>query len=186
MPSYFAFILFLGETGCRIGEAIELRWRDVDLDFGIARVYRVKTGGEPTDLEISDRLRDVLRDEFAGRLREAMRRGSPDEPVDETLVFRNARGGRIYSENFRRQVWNPVVLEAFGGHRHVTPHCLRHTWASLHLARGTPLPWIQEQGGWASSKVLLDTYVHYLRRETQGFANAISRSDRTRPHQASG
>ena len=93
----------MAETGCRIGEAIELLWRDVDLDFGIARVYRVKTGGEPTDLELSDWLREVLRDEFASRLREAMRRGRP-EPPDETLLFRNARGGRIYSENFRRQV----------------------------------------------------------------------------------
>ena len=32
----------------------------------------------------------------------------------------------------------------FGPGRRVTPHMLRHTFASLHLARGTNLKWVQE------------------------------------------
>lgn len=34
-----------------------------------------------------------------------------------------------------------------------TPHDLRHTWASLHMARGMPLPWIREQCGWTMAKL---------------------------------
>ncbi len=56
----------------------------------------------------------------------------------------------------------------------MTPHCLRHTFASLHIARGTNLLWIQEAGGWASAKMLLDVYGHFMPTESAGFADAIT------------
>ena len=31
------------------------------------------------------------------------------------------------------------------------------------MARRTPLKWIQEQGGWTTAKVWLDTYGHFMR-----------------------
>ena len=49
-PHYYPFVLFLAETGCRIGEAMRMPMSDLDLELGVARVYRQKTGGEPTDL----------------------------------------------------------------------------------------------------------------------------------------
>ncbi len=76
-----------------------------------------------------------------------------------------------------------MVREAFGD-RPLTPHSLRHTWATLHMARGTPLKWIQEQGGWASAKMLLDVYGHFVPREMRGFANALAPNDLTRPNQS--
>ena len=58
--------------------------------------------------------------------------------------------------------------------RQFTPHGLRHTFASLHLARGTNLKCVQDMGGWASAKLLLDLYGHFLPTETTGFADALS------------
>ena len=66
----------------------------------------------------------------------------------------------------------PVLGRCAG--RRVTPHCLRHTFASLHIARGTNLLWIQEAGGWASAKMLLDVYGHFMPTESAGFADAIT------------
>ncbi len=66
------------------------------------------------------------------------------------------------------------VATALGKGRLYSPHCLRHTWASLHMARGTPIKWIQEQGGWTTAKVLLDTYAHYLPTESAGYSDALS------------
>jgi integrase len=82
---------------------------------------------------------------------------------------------------FLRRVWNPTVggdlkrgrARLFAPGRRVTPHTLRHTWASLHLTRGTPLKWIQAQGGWTSAKLLLDTYGHLL-SETSGYADRLA------------
>ena len=67
-----------------------------------------------------------------------------------------------------------MVAAALGEGRRYSPHCLRHTWASLHMARGTPLKWVQEQGGWTTAKLLLDTYGHYMPSESRGFADVLS------------
>jgi integrase len=64
--------------------------------------------------------------------------------------------------NFRSRVFSRIVCRAFTQERRVTPHCLRHTFASLHITRGTNLLWIQETGGWASAKMLLDVYGHFM------------------------
>ncbi len=42
------------------------------------------------------------------------------------------------------------------------------------MARGTPLKWVQEQGGWTTAKLLLDTYGHYMPSESRGFADVLS------------
>jgi integrase len=63
---------------------------------------------------------------------------------------------------------------------------LRHTWASLHLARGTPIEWVRVMGGWSSAKMLLDVYGHYMPREMRGFSDSLAPADRTRPHQGLG
>ena len=56
----------------------------------------------------------------------------------------------------------------------MTPHDLRHTWGSRHLAAGTPIKWIQERGGWTTAKVLLDVYGHFMPTDVRGFADAIA------------
>ena len=79
---------------------------------------------------------------------------------------------------FRSRVFSKLVKQVLGPGRRYSPHCLRHTWASLHLARGTPIKWVQVQGGWTTAKVLLDTYGHFMPDEMRGFADAISAAPR--------
>jgi integrase len=171
-PAYFPFILFLADTGCRIGEVVALQWRDVDLDGRTARIQRslssgvhlgpTKTGQERV-VELSTRLAGVLRANAAHGFAAA------------ALVFTNSRGGYIHASPFRMRIWRPLIAKAFGPDRKFTPHSLRHTWASLHMARGTPLKWIQAQGGWTTAKLLLDVYGHFLPTEYTGYADALSR-----------
>ena len=84
--------------------------------------------------------------------------------------------------NFRERTFRKLVERVLGKARRFTPHGLRHTFASLHLARGTNLKWVQARGGWASAKVLLDTYGHFLPSESSGFADVLSGG--TARHQA--
>ena len=173
-PAYFPFILFLAETGCRISEAIELRWADIDLDSRTAALFRQKTGGTPSEVALSHRLCKVLRQAL------------PDIAPKDAHVFRTAGGSPIRYFNFRRRVWSPIVVEAFGRDRRFTAHGLRHTWATLHLAASTPIKWIQPQGGWSSAKLLLDTYGHFIPRESDGYENALASKNRNRPEQRAG
>ncbi len=170
-PAYLPFVLFLAETGCRVGEAIALRWSDVDLEAGVATVYREKTGTRG-DVALSQRLRCVLRDALPNI-------APPDQPA-----FTTPAGTPILYYNFRRRTWAPIVREAFGPSRRFTIHGLRHTWTTLHLSAGTPIKWIQAQGGWSSAKLLLDTYGHFLPREMRGFEEALAFRNQNRPEQA--
>jgi integrase len=45
---------------------------------------------------------------------------------------------------------------------HLTPHCLRHTFAVELVRRGTPLPYVQAQLGHASISMTVDTYGRWL------------------------
>ena len=179
-PDHYAFVLFLTDTGARLGEASALRWIDVDGKAGTVRIARSFSDGKDLALTKTGKQRTV---ELSSRLGEELARIRPDLFGDETLVFPGETGGPIDPHNFRSRVFRPIVQEAFGKGRRFTPHGLRHTFASLHLARGTNLKWIQAQGGWASAKVLLDWYGHYLPTETSGYADALS-SDPGRPYTA--
>ncbi len=124
--------------------------------------------------------------ELSSRLREELAGIRPDLFGDDTLVFPNEAGGLVDPGNFRSRVFDRVVREALGRRRHFTPHGLRHTFASLHLAHGTNLKWLQAQGGWASAKILLDTYGHFMPTETFGYADALTAPDGTMRHQSDG
>ena len=89
-------------------------------------------------------------------------------------MFTNESGtGGFNPHNFRERAFRMIATKALGRGRRFTPHGLRHTFASLHLARGTNLLWIQAMGGWESKKMLLDVYGHYMPKETSGFAVAL-------------
>jgi integrase len=170
-PEFHPLILFLVDTGARFGEATALRWIDVDLDQGTARITRSFSSGEFLGPTKTGRERRV---ELSTRLSEVLRGRRPDLFPDDELVFSNEAGGFINPRNFRQRTWNRAVRKALGRGRTPTPHSLRHTFASLHMARGTNLKWLQAQGGWASAKMLLDVYGHYLPGESRGFADALS------------
>jgi integrase len=170
-PDFYPFILFLADTGARLGEASGLRWIDVDLTMGTARICRSFSGGRYMGPTKTGKTRVV---ELSARLHDALEATRPDLYGDQALVFPSETGGLLDPNNFRARVFNRIVREALGRGKRFTPHGLRHTFASLHMARGTNLKWIQAQGGWASAKVLLDWYGHHLPTEMTGYADALS------------
>ena len=111
--------------------------------------------------------------ELTTRLRDALA-GVPRPLDDSLLVFPSEAGGYRDGANFRNRVFNRLVRRALGATRHASPHVLRHTWASRHLAAGTPLKWVQARGGWTTAKMLLDVYGHFLPRESFGYADRIA------------
>ncbi len=169
-PYYFPMILCLADTGARFGEAAALRWLDVDLDGGTARIARSYSSGLRLGPTKTGRERVV---ELSSRVRSILRARRPDLLSDDALVFPNRSGGFLLDVYFRNKVFFPLIKEALGEGRHHRPHDLRHTWASLHLNRGTPIKWVQAQGGWTTAKVLLDTYADYMPEETRGFADRL-------------
>ena len=170
-PADYPLVLFLADTGARLGEALALRWIDVDMGAGTAEIRRSFSSGKRLSTTKTGRGRRV---ELSLRLRHRLACHRPDLFGGDDLVFANDTGGLIDPHNFRDRVFRPLVRRTLGRERRFTPHGLRHTFASLHMARGTPLKWIQAQGGWSSARVLLDTYGHHLPSESTGFADALT------------
>ncbi|MDJ0848498.1 MAG: site-specific integrase [Myxococcota bacterium] len=135
---------------------------DKDLNGRTARIRRSLSSGVHLGPTKTGQERIV---ELSSRLVEVLRANAAHACAASALVFPNSWGGYIHASPFRMRIWRPLVTEAFGPDRKLTPHGLRHTWASLHMARGTPLKWIQAQGDWTTAKLLLDVYGHFLPSE---------------------
>lgn len=108
--SGIAAIRFMVLTGWRRGEVLGLRWSEVDLDRRTARLGDTKTGTSMRPLAVA--ACDILRE---------MPRGEH--------VFR-APGGDTPMRGFPR-MWKRVVHRITGLSNDVTPHVLRHSYASL-------------------------------------------------------
>ncbi|NKZ05170.1 site-specific tyrosine recombinase XerD [Actinomadura latina] len=135
-----ALLELLYGSGARISEAVGLDVDDLDLRDGFARV--AGKGGKARVVPIGDYARDAV-DAYLVRARPELAgtgRGGP-------ALFLNARGGRLS----RQGAW--MVLRAAADRAHlseVSPHTLRHSFATHLLDGGADVRVVQELLGHAS------------------------------------
>jgi len=150
-------------AGLRIGELIELGWRDVNLADGRLTVRQSKTDAGARRIDLLPALRDEL-----ATLRANAKPG-PDE-----RVFPTRAGGPMNPSNVRNRVLAPAVaranerLEAADATplpENLTPHKLRHTFASLLVALGTDPGAVMDQLGHTDPTFTLRVYRHGMRRD---------------------
>jgi integrase len=141
-PPAVAAVRFLAFTGWRKGEALGLRWSEIDLARRTATLSDTKTGRSVRPL--SQQAYDVLQE------MEALYAN------DSGLVFPATRGDGPM-QGFRK-FW--VRIAGFGPlPREVTPHVLRHSFASLAADLGYSEPTIAALVG-HSGRSTTSRYVH--------------------------
>ena len=136
-----AILEFLYSTGARVAECAAVSLRDADLDAGTVRLEgkgrkeRLAVLGGPATLAIRAMLEraEALFDNAT----------APSSPL-----FRNLEGGRLTTRSIERMLkhW----LSAAGLPANVTPHKLRHSFATHMLEAGADLRSVQEMLGHAS------------------------------------
>ena len=164
--AFYPFVLLLARTGMRLGEAIAIEWRDVDLRARSLHVRRSERRGRMTTpksgkarhVEMSGQLADVLRGLQSFQAAEAAVAGR--EPG--ARVFTTPDGRTIHAESFRR-AWTAILRRAHVRYR--KPHALRHTYASLLLSAGQPVTYVQAMLGHHSAAFTLTVYGHAMPRE---------------------
>jgi integrase len=152
-PHLRPLLLFLIGTGARMSEALELDWRDVDPTGARAIFWRTKSG---------HRRNAALPPRVVACLASLSHQDGP--------VFRHRSGhyegqGRGYGGQIKT-AWKGTIRRA-GLDPELTPHDLRHTWASWHYALNRDLLALKQEGGW-SSVALVERYAHLLPAGQEG------------------
>jgi integrase/recombinase XerC len=142
-----AMFELLYATGLRVSELSGLDLDDLDSDQRLARV--LGKGGKERIVPYGEPAADSLRAYLPGRaaLRSAAAAGRASAEEGEPL-FVNHRGGRLTSRSIARILKSR--LREVGLPDKISPHALRHTFATHLLSAGADLRSIQELLGHAS------------------------------------
>jgi integrase len=138
-PHLGAMVLFMFLTGARPGEAISVRWDDLDLVKRTVLIRETKLSKERVA-----HLPAVLVAALANLKR-----------VEGRGVFIYGRLSSI------REAWGTACKKA--GIKPLTPHCCRHGFATGLLRRGVDVVTVAWLGGWADAGQVLKTYGHAIK-----------------------
>jgi site-specific recombinase XerD len=146
-PKQRAAVLLMYSAGLRVGEVVRLRIEDVDVSRGMLRVRRGK-GAKDRYTLLSARALTALRIYL-------------DAFPTKHWLFPGARTDHHYSARAIQKAVRRAALRAGLGKR-VTPHTLRHSFATHLLEAGTDIRYIQELLGHRSSQTT-QIYTHVSR-----------------------
>ena len=161
-PHYRTLIYSAVYLGCRWGELVGLKWRQVDLKkrevrivgtleetgAGVRYIEETKTSGSRRSISLPSFLAEMLEEQ------------QHQEPEAE-FVFTTESGGLIRRSNFRSRSWKPALKKA-GLDTNLRFHDLRHTCASLLIEQGAHPKEIQARLGHSSITTTLDRYGHLM------------------------
>lgn len=172
----YVCLFLMSHTGLRIGETLGLKWSDIDFDGHRFRVDRqiiisgieatLKTARGRRSVDLARTLIGPLRSLRAKQLERAIGEGKEAGPY---VFFPDYVAGLGTSNGTRARIesWLDRSVRAAGIKRHFHPHCLRHTFAILHVEEAlklqaeTRIKWLCDQLGHATIKETLDTYVRH-------------------------
>jgi integrase/recombinase XerC len=127
--------------GLRVSELVGLNWADIDASLALVRV-RGK-GRKERVVPIGQKALDAVAAYHA-----SLPKLCPRRPRDPQAVFLNRRGGRLTTRSVARLVDAYTLVSGIPSK--VSPHALRHSFATHLLGAGADLRAIQELLGHAS------------------------------------
>jgi integrase len=178
-----AFWVLVATTGLRRGEALGVRWQDLDLDARTLRVAQSvviykhkpiiqepKSAAARRTVKLDPETVTTLRAHKATQNARRLELG----PIwqDNDLVFTTGEGKLLGPNNLYR-ILNATITRA--GVPKIRLHDLCHSHTTLLLAAGTPLRVVSERLGHAKTSITLDTYAHVLPDMQDAAAETVSR-----------
>jgi integrase len=172
---YSALYVVAVTAGLRQGELLGLPWEDIDLEGDTLRVRRtLQPAGFPkgaparlTPPKTKKSVRTVRLPRRAveallshAELQEAERAASSGSWRDRGFVFPNTSGGPTDYTNLVPRHFKPLLKRA--GLPNIRFHDLRHTCATLLLAKGVHPKIVSEMLGHSSVSITLDNYSHVI------------------------
>lgn len=158
-PSSRALVMLLYSGGLRVSEVVRLRLEDLDGDRGLLRIRSGK-GRKDRYTLLSRRALEAVE-------RHLLFQDRPSGP----WLFPGERQGRHLGTRSVQKMVSRAGVRA-GIRKRVTPHTLRHSFATHLLEGGTDLRYIQELLGHASSRTT-EIYTHVSNRDLSRIRNPL-------------
>jgi len=128
-----ALLTLLYATGARASELAGLKVRDLNFSLGIIRI--LGKGGKERIVPVADHAVQIVREYISDRSNDS----------DCEILFASRTGRALHREDIYRILRKYVRRAAVRGN--VSPHTLRHSFATQLLARGADLRSVQEMLG---------------------------------------
>ena len=165
-----ALTYFLMDTGCRRGEVVGLKWKNVNLDHHIAKieselistpskgVYESPTKTRKTRfIKFSDTTAEVLL--TLKKIQDHNRKLFGNKWVETGYVFTQDNGDRMHPDSVTGWL---ADFSKKNGLPHIHPHAFRHTAASLMIANGVDLVTAAAELGHANANTTAAIYAHQI------------------------
>ena len=164
-PEWYPLVLAMARTGMRAGEALGLKWQDIDFRQRLIHIRRSLSKGELVSpksgksrvVDMSPQLAETLQRHQTAQKRKALEAWGGKVP---DLLFVNQKGKPLDLNHFRARVWRSTLKQAKLEHKRI--HDLRHTYATLRIQAGHNIADVSNQLGHYSVKFTLDQYFHWM------------------------
>lgn len=166
---FFPLVHLMSYTGLRQGEALALKWSDIDfenkkitVDKTATRIKEEQTLQTPKTknskrvISIDPTTLSILKSWKKDQIKIYFKNGKHFEG-DDNFIFTNQRGDWVHIHNFI-----PYFKRFVTDHKlkPITPHGLRHTHASLLFSAGVEPKNISDRLGHSTVQITLDLYTH--------------------------
>jgi len=158
-PKHYAVVATLYSTGLRIAELVNLKVADIDKESMVIHVRQGK-GGKDRDVQLSESLREILRNYYRSCL---------IKPTS-FLFPSSCNEGHLDKSGIQRII--PALAKKAGIKKSVSPHTLRHCFATHLLEDGTDLRTIQVLLGHANIHTTA-IYLHVATDHLQSVRNPL-------------
>lgn len=167
-----AMVRLLIDTGIRRGECCGLQWRNVDFGKNMITVaaslgYTVQRGVY-LDTPKNGKKRTINVDPQVMRLLKELREEQSQSAISQFVFTQDGSPEPMHPQTPER------YMQKFGrryGVRHMHPHKLRHSFASLAITNGADIVSVSEILGHASPAITLNVYSHGSEESRQRASN---------------
>ncbi len=166
---FFPLVHLMAYTGLRQGEALALKWSDIDFENKKITVNKTavrikekqtlqtpKTKNSKRVISIDLTTLSILKSWKKDQIKIYFKNGKHFEG-DENFIFTNQRGEWVHIHNFIRYFKRFIADHKL---KQITPHGLRHTHASLLFSAGVEPKNISDRLGHSTVQITLDLYTH--------------------------
>lgn len=178
----YSLIFLLAYTGLRKGEALGLKWKNIDFEAKTLTVERTRDNNGVRTPKTKNSYRTILIDETLITQLKVYKKWCKETMLsfgehfkEDAFVFISYQTGKPTSENLIVYTMNRIIKKT--GCKRITAHGLRHTHATILIGQRIPVKVIANRLG-NTPQMILDIYGHSFKdleeESVQAFEQALS------------